>query len=162
MTETMQLVVGWTIVGAFVFTVTMTCGSMVGWVRFADRNQQRKLFSAVIVEIVLAVGTSATNVARFDPSAVRNDLLDKGNNKAILDLLDDGTKAQPGSQPKLTKGAGRIVGRDVEDHGQPRPRPSAPGPQAEDRRPAGWQTNHRGSQQVAAAAPALSGSRPPD
>lgn len=40
----MALVVGWTLVGAFAFTLLITCFSLVGWVKFVDPKQQRKLF----------------------------------------------------------------------------------------------------------------------
>ncbi|HVS17722.1 MAG TPA: hypothetical protein VMT18_03905 [Planctomycetota bacterium] len=70
----MQLVVGWTLVGGFVFTVVVTCLSLVGWVRFADPAQQRRLFAVLVVELIVGVGGNALGAWRFDAGAVGTDI----------------------------------------------------------------------------------------
>ena len=63
----MMLVVGWTLVGGFVFTMIVTCLSLVGWIRFADKSQQKKLFLVLIAELVVGVGAKALDLAAIDP-----------------------------------------------------------------------------------------------
>lgn len=48
-----QLIIAYTLVGAFVFTMVITCGSLVGWITFSDVTQQQKLFVVLIVELVV-------------------------------------------------------------------------------------------------------------
>ena len=43
--ELIRLTIAYTLAGAFVFTVVITCLSLVGWIRFADKKQQQKLFT---------------------------------------------------------------------------------------------------------------------
>jgi hypothetical protein len=62
----MQLVVGWTLVGGFVFTMLVTCLSLVGVVRFADPKQQRMLFKALVLQLVVGVGGKVAGAWRFD------------------------------------------------------------------------------------------------
>lgn len=66
----MQLVVGWTLVGGFVFTMAVTLLSMVGVVTFAERRQQRALFGVLVLELVVGVGGKAAGAWRFDAGAV--------------------------------------------------------------------------------------------
>lgn len=52
-----ELIIAYTLAGAFVFTVIITCLSLVGWIRFADPQQQKKLFYIIIVELAaLCIG----------------------------------------------------------------------------------------------------------
>ena len=44
-----QLIVGYTLTGALVFSVIVTCLSLVGWIKFADQAQQNRLFIVLIV-----------------------------------------------------------------------------------------------------------------
>ena len=50
--ELVKLLIAYTFVGALIFTVVITCLSLVGWIKFADPAQQKKLFSILIVELV--------------------------------------------------------------------------------------------------------------
>src|SRR6266403_1628301 len=43
--ELIRLTIAYTLAGAFVFTVVITCLSLVGWIRFADKKQQQKLLT---------------------------------------------------------------------------------------------------------------------
>lgn len=74
----MQLVVGWTLVGGFVFTVVVTLLSLVGVVKFADPGQQRALFKVLVVELIVGVGGKAVGAWRFDAGAVGADVYAEG------------------------------------------------------------------------------------
>jgi len=69
-----KLIIAYTLVGAFVFTVIITCLSLVGWIRFADPTQQRKLFVALIVELVVICLGSFANLLKFDPKQVQKEV----------------------------------------------------------------------------------------
>lgn len=92
----MKLVVGWTLVGGFVFTVFVTCLSLVGWIKFADPQQQKKLFQILIVELVIGLGAKFLGGVTFDPKTVSAEIERKGSNAAIettiVDLIDAGAR----------------------------------------------------------------------
>jgi hypothetical protein len=96
-------VVAWTIVGAFVFTVLITCLSLVGWVRFADRAQQQKLFQVLIVEVGGGVAAQVTGAAQFNPAAVSDDLKAQGANEAYAGTLDDLLAGAGDAEPTLSR-----------------------------------------------------------
>lgn len=66
----MQLVIGWTLVGGFVFTVIATCLSMVGVVKFANPKQQGLLFKALVLQLLVGVGGKVSGAWRFDAGGV--------------------------------------------------------------------------------------------
>lgn len=74
----MKLVVGWALVGGFVFTLIATLLSMVGVVKFADPAQQRMLFKVLVVELVVAVGGKVAGAWRFDAGKVGDDVYAEG------------------------------------------------------------------------------------
>ncbi len=74
-----QLVIAWTLVGAFVFTVFATCGSLVGWIRFSDPSQQRKLFYVLIVQIVGLGVTYFGNILNYSPTVAAEDVISLSN-----------------------------------------------------------------------------------
>jgi LAS superfamily LD-carboxypeptidase LdcB len=61
-----KLVIAYTLLGAFIFTVVITCLSLIGLVRFAVANQQSKLFATLIVEIVIIGVGAFSNFLKFD------------------------------------------------------------------------------------------------
>lgn len=79
--EIIHLTIAYTIVGAFVFTVIITCLSLVGWIKFADNAQQDKLFYILIVEFVVGFVGYFFKWLNFSPentaSAIANRTLDK-------------------------------------------------------------------------------------
>jgi len=112
MTELMALVVGWALVGAFVFTLLVTCLSLVGWIQFKYPEQQRRLFSALIIEIVLAVGGSALGRVRFGVKAVEDALKSRGANEEIVATLRSGIRDAEAGGTGLTRDqAERLIGR---------------------------------------------------
>jgi hypothetical protein len=55
--EIIRMILAYTLTGAGIFTVVITCASLVGWIKFADAKQQSKLFYVLIVELIaVAVG----------------------------------------------------------------------------------------------------------
>jgi hypothetical protein len=85
----MKLVVGWTIVGAFVFTMVVTLLSLVGWVKFADKSQQKKLFATLIVGVVVAAGGGLVSGARLDPKPVAQALREEGASEALVSVANE-------------------------------------------------------------------------
>ena len=65
--EFIGLIVAYTFLGAFIFTVLITCLSLVGIVKFADQSQQRKLFGILIVELVVVCLGFFSNFLTFSP-----------------------------------------------------------------------------------------------
>ncbi|WP_308365093.1 MULTISPECIES: hypothetical protein [unclassified Microbulbifer] len=65
--ELIQIIIGYTCVGAFVFTVVITCLSLAGWVKLANSDQQKKLFTIIIVEIALVGVGYFSGVLKFGP-----------------------------------------------------------------------------------------------
>jgi hypothetical protein len=68
--QLIQLIVAYTLTGALVFTVIITCLSLVGWIRFADQAQQNKLFSVLAVQLVVVSVGFFGGLLNFDPQQV--------------------------------------------------------------------------------------------
>jgi hypothetical protein len=62
-----QLIIAYTLTGALIFTVIVTCLSLVGWIRFADRRQQNKLFYALILELTVLAVAFFSGFINFNP-----------------------------------------------------------------------------------------------
>lgn len=76
--EVIQLVIAYTLAGAFVFTVIITCLSLIGWIKFADKKQQKKLFTCLIVELIAVSLGFFCGFLNFNPHQVAQDLVDQG------------------------------------------------------------------------------------
>ena len=83
--ELIKLVVAYTLTGALVFTVIITCFSLIGWVRFADIKQQNRLFYALLVEVCVAAVGFYTRFLNFDPSDVKNHIAKDSANQVLAD-----------------------------------------------------------------------------
>jgi hypothetical protein len=68
--QLIQLIVAYALAGALVFTIIITCLSLVGWIRFADQAQQNKLFAVLIVELVVVSVGFFAGVLKFDAKSV--------------------------------------------------------------------------------------------
>jgi hypothetical protein len=95
MDDLMKLVMGWTIVGGFIFTMVITCLSLVGWVRFADPRQQKRLFSVLIVEVVAAAGAHVVGAVNLSVSDTREKVETSGANQAYLTAAEDMLESDP-------------------------------------------------------------------
>jgi hypothetical protein len=81
--QLIQLIVAYTLTGALVFTVVITCMSLVGWIQFADQAQQNKLFLVLIVELVsVSVGFFA-GLLKFDAKSVEQKIREVEQFKAL-------------------------------------------------------------------------------
>jgi hypothetical protein len=76
--EIFKLVIGYTLVGALVFTVVATCLSLVGWVKFEHAAQQKKLFAVLIVELVGGSVSWFTGALRLDGGGVADEIAESG------------------------------------------------------------------------------------
>lgn len=73
--DIISLIIAYTLTGAFVFTVFITCLSLLGWVKFASSSQQSKLFVALILEVVvIGIGTFA-GFLEFDAFAAQQEVV---------------------------------------------------------------------------------------
>jgi hypothetical protein len=84
--QIIQLIIAYTLVGAFVFTVVITCMSLVGWIKFANKKQQQKLFAALIIQLVIGCVGFFTQLLKFNPTTVANELVEQG--KAIHQIQE--------------------------------------------------------------------------
>jgi hypothetical protein len=84
--QIIQLIVAYTLVGAFVFTVAITCMSLIGWIKFANKKQQQKLFATLIIQLVIVCVGFFTRILQFNPKTVASELVEQG--KAIRQIQD--------------------------------------------------------------------------
>ena len=66
--EILGLVISYALVGAFLFTLLVTCLSLVGWIKFADLKQQRRLFGVLVLELVAGCLAFFFNFLNLNPS----------------------------------------------------------------------------------------------
>jgi len=92
----LQLVVAYTFVGALVFTVVLTCLSLVGWITFKDEKQQKKLFSVFLIELVVGSLAWFFQFIALDPGAVAKEIerkavsvLEKRTREDIAKMVKD-------------------------------------------------------------------------
>ena len=76
--EILKLVIAYTLVGALVFTVIITCLSLIGWVKFASKGQQRTLFSVLIVQLVSGSLGVFFGFLKLDPATVKHQIVTHG------------------------------------------------------------------------------------
>ena len=86
-TQIIELIIAYTLVGAFVFTVIVTLLSMVGWIKFADKAQQTKLFSILIVELIIGMLGFFFNFLQYNPSGVQEQIQDEVRNESSMKTL---------------------------------------------------------------------------
>ena len=67
-----EIAIGYTVLGAFIFTVVITCLSLVGMVTFSNQRQQRILFFALILELPLLGLGIFNRFLSFNIAAARN------------------------------------------------------------------------------------------
>lgn len=76
-----QLIIAYTLVGAFVFTVVISCLSVVGWIKFADQKQQNKLFYVLVVELVVGCLAFFFDFIALNPKRIVQNI----QNTAVVD-----------------------------------------------------------------------------
>jgi len=69
--ELMKLIVAWSLITAFVLTLILTVLSLVGWVKFANKSQQNKLFYVLIVQLAIGCVGFVKGKLVANPDAVK-------------------------------------------------------------------------------------------
>jgi hypothetical protein len=72
-------------------------------VKFANKKQQQGLCSALILDIVVAVGGSVTGNLRLDPKQVSAELRSEGGADVVGGLVNEALGAASGAAPTLEK-----------------------------------------------------------
>lgn len=103
MDEMMKLVIGWTIVVAFVFTTIVTCMSLVGWIKFASKKQQQGLYAALILELVVGGAGKLTGNMSYSPDETGEILRSEGATGLIEAELDAAGRAPAGSNAAIDR-----------------------------------------------------------
>jgi hypothetical protein len=70
-----RFAVAWTLVGAFVFTVVVTCLSVIGVVKFADAKQQEQLFAALVLQLAIIGVTYFGRILNFSPESATGEVI---------------------------------------------------------------------------------------
>lgn len=66
-----KLAIAYTFIGAIIFTVIVTCLSLIGIVKFSKPDQQNKLFGVLIIEVVtIAIGVFS-NLLLINPKVAQ-------------------------------------------------------------------------------------------
>jgi len=92
-----QLIAAYTCLGVFIFTAIVTCCSLVGWIKFADPNQQKKLFVVLIVEVVVVSVGFFAGVFKFTASPSINEIVVEFLSYELSEESPVGQSCRPGS-----------------------------------------------------------------
>jgi len=85
--EIIKLIIAWALTGSFLFTLIVTCLSLINVVKSIDRKLRNKFVSILIVEVaVIAVG-SFSDALRFDPAKASNIIKDEERGRIAVDIL---------------------------------------------------------------------------
>ena len=76
--EIIKLIIAYALTGSFVFTLVVTCLSLINIVKSIDKKLKRKLINVLVVEVaVIAVG-SFSNILNLDPAKASNIIRKEG------------------------------------------------------------------------------------
>lgn len=81
--EVTQLIVGYSFAAVLAFTAIATAASLVGWIKFANESQQKKLFNLLIVELIVIGVGFFSDYMKFDANNVANAIIDKGKSISV-------------------------------------------------------------------------------
>lgn len=108
--EIIKLVIAYSLVGSFLFTLVVTCLSLVNVIKSIDKKLKRKLINVLVVEVaVIAIG-SFSNLLKLDAGTVsdniRSDERDEVTSKILgtlpnLDSLSDSQILESGNLNKI-------------------------------------------------------------
>jgi hypothetical protein len=87
--EIIKLTIAYTLLGVFLFTVVVTCLSLINVVKTIDKKIKRKLISVLIVEVAVATVGSFSNFLNFDPSKTTQKIQDDEKTAIAGELLGD-------------------------------------------------------------------------
>ena len=84
--DIIKLIIAFSLTGAFVFTLTVTCLSMINVVKSIDAKLRKALIKVLILEVsVIAVGSFA-DLLRFNPFAVAERLRQSERDAIVLQV----------------------------------------------------------------------------
>jgi hypothetical protein len=112
MDEVMKLVIGWTIVVAFLFTTVLTCLSLIFKNIFAKKTQQHGLYVALILELVVGTAANVSGKVSFNPERTAKIVQSEGAAAIVSAALQDAIET-PADSTRTTDKAQleRWVGR---------------------------------------------------
>jgi len=85
--EIIKLIIAWALTGTFLFTLIVTCLSLINVIKSIDKKLRNKLVRVLIVEVaVIAVG-SFSDALRFDPAKASNIIKDEEREQIAVDIL---------------------------------------------------------------------------
>ena len=93
-----QLVIGWTCVGVFVCTAAMTLLAMVGLLKM-DPGERAKLFTVLIVEIVVVGVALFANLIQVNPAPVQEEVQAVAAAEQTVQTLSPSLPLQPDAAP---------------------------------------------------------------
>lgn len=86
--EIIQLTVAYTLTGALIFTVIITCLATAGWIRLADKRQQKKLFNILLVELVVGCVAFFVGFIRIDARGVEKAVADRSKTDLLATIIE--------------------------------------------------------------------------
>ena len=86
--QLIQLIIGYSLAGALVFTVVVTCLSLVGWIEFKKQSQQNKLFAVLILELVIISVGFFGGLLKYDPVSVEQKIREVEQHKTLKSGLN--------------------------------------------------------------------------
>jgi len=94
--EIIQLVIAYSLTGAFLFTFVITCLSLLGWLKFADLKQQKKLFYILVVELVTICMGSFSGFLNLHPGETQKVIVSHTTEKVakIATIVDQMAEPQ--------------------------------------------------------------------
>jgi tetratricopeptide (TPR) repeat protein len=97
--EIIYLIFGYSLTAVFVFTAIVTCLSLIGWVSFASKRQQRSLFAVLVIEAMVGGVGIAFGWLKYDTGETVRIIEDRLNNEnfykmspAASELFEDGKR----------------------------------------------------------------------
>ena len=85
--QIIQLILAYSLTGAFVITLILTLLSLVGVIKLANEAQQTKLFSVLIIELAVVVVGFFGNFIKFDPKEVSNEVREDGRGEVETEVV---------------------------------------------------------------------------
>ena len=100
-----KLAISYTLALAFVFTVVVTCLSLLGWVKFADPKQQKRLFAAVVLELAVGCVGVFFGFLNFNSTEVTEEI-----QAPLVVKIDEAELARDRARAELEQVEGALAG----------------------------------------------------
>jgi hypothetical protein len=90
--EIIKLVIAYALTGSFLFTLVVTCLSLINVIKSIDKKLKRKLINVLIVEVAVIAAGSFSDLINLDPgkasAVVRNEGIKDGREREKIDIAD--------------------------------------------------------------------------